>query len=435
LAAGKPQAASAASGGPDGWRLPWRIKVPERDELIAYAVATLAMGLVLGLAIGPGLGGADRILPIISPPVAAVPTLPQEEGEADLPTALPPLGAPAGSETSVIPAASPSPAPVVVAAAPATPAPVEVPPPAAEPPPAVAPPPPAPAPTPVPPPDDGGSDALTLKGTVLAQAGTGRAYSMADTSGNLLTVFSAEPADPGYVVSVPVEPLANGTFGEDGLRQAVNIRKRTSVKGMVSWVDPVTRILVLSNRGASLPLDASSVLDPQQPPPEPGAWVETELLIEEVPEVSASKLPARDAPGSRADSGPAEVPPAGEPAADDPADDPPVESLDPASLNLKIESLTPLGEQSETIELSGKVETVDPELGLITISVDSLGLLSGVVEVSLPPRFPADRVQPGRFYSATVRVLPDGSFRLTGFSPAFNRKAADDRSEAFGEQR
>ncbi len=423
MAAGKPQAASSASGGLAGWRLPWRIKVPERDELIAYAVATLAMGLVLGLAIGPGLGGADRILPIISPPVAAVPTLPQEEGEADLPTALPPLGAPAGSETTVIPAASPTPAPVVVAAAPATPAPVEVPPPAAEPPPAVAPPPPAPAPTPVPPPDDGGSDALTLKGTVLAQAGTGRAYSMADTSGNLLTVFSAEPADPGYVVSVPVEPLANGTFGEDGLRQAVNIRKRTTVKGMVSWVDPVTGVLVLSNRGVSLPLDASGVLDPQQPPPEPGAWVETDLLIEEVPEVSTSALSGRAGPGPLADPDP------------DPAVIPPAETFDPSSLNLKIESLTPLGEQSDTIELSGRVETVDPDLGVITISVDSLGLLSGVVEISLPERFPSDLVKPGRYYSTTVRVLPDGTFRLTGFSPAFNRKAADDRSEAFGEQR
>jgi hypothetical protein len=398
--------------------------VPERDELIAYGVATLAMGLVLGLAIGPGLGGADRILPIISPPVAAVPTLPQEEGESDLPTALPPLGAPAGSETTVVPASSPAPAPVAAApvAVPA-PAPVEPAPPVVEPPPADTAPPPAPPPAPVPPPDDGGSDALTLKGTVLAQAGTGRAYSMADTSGNLLTVFSAEPAEPGYVVSVPVEPLANGTFGEDGLRQAVNIRRRTTVKGMVSWVDPVTGILVLSNRGVSLPLDASGVLDPQQPPPEAGAWVETELVIEEIPDVSASKPSTRQVQGSEADP------------AQDPAEDPLADAVDPPSLNLRIESLNPLGEQSDTIELSGRVETVEPEPGLITISVDSLGLLSGVIRISLPERFPSDLVKPGRYYSATVRVMPDGSFRLTGFSPAFNRKAADDRSEAFGEQR
>jgi hypothetical protein len=399
-------------------RLPWRIKVPARDELIAYAVATLAMGLVLGLAIGPGLGGADRILPIISPPVAAVPALPQEEGEVDLPTALPPLGAPAGSETTVIPAPA-QPAPVAVLAPAPAPAPV----PDVAPPPAPVPAPaepstPAPPPAPVPPPEDGDDDALTLKGTVLAQSGTGRSYSMADTSGNLLTVFSAEPAEPGYVVSVPVVPLANGTFGEDGLRQALSLRTRTTVKGMVSWIDPVTGVLVLSNRGVSLPLNASGVLDPQLPPPEPGAWVETELMIEEVPEVSASE---RSTDGDPPEGGP--------------VDEPPGEALDPSSLNLRIESLTPLGEQSDTIELSGKVETVDLELALIRISVDSLGLLSGVIEVGVPDRFPAERVQVGRFYSATVRVLPDGSFRLTGFSPAFNRKAADDSSEVFGEQR
>jgi hypothetical protein len=390
------------------WRLPWKVKVPERDELIAYALATLAMGLVLGLAIGPGLGGADRLLPILSPPVAAVPALPEEDSGADLPTTLPPLGAPAGSEAKVLPQASPVPAPppapvtVATATAPAPAAPVPLPDEPPEPPPAPAP---APDPVPVPPPGPGDEEALTLKGTVLAQAATGRSYSIADSFGNLATVYSAEPADPGLVVSVPVEPLSNGTFGEDGLRQAVNLRSRASVKGMVSWVDPVAGILVLSNRGASLPLDASQVLLPETELPVPGAWVEAGVAIESVPIGQAST-----------------------------ETDPPPTDEQPR-FGLTLEKLTPLDEQAISIELSGRVEEVDPDLGLIRISADSLGLLPDLLELSVPPRFGLERVRTGRFYSATVRVLEDGTLRLSGFSPAFNRKAADDPSEAFGEQR
>ena len=77
-------------------RLPFRLKVPERNELIAYALATLAMGLMVGLAIGPMVNGAAKIVPIIIAPLPGG----EEETEVTGTVAdVPALQSPAGSDS------------------------------------------------------------------------------------------------------------------------------------------------------------------------------------------------------------------------------------------------------------------------------------------------------------------------------------------------
>jgi hypothetical protein len=250
------------------------------------ALATLAIGLVLGLAIGPGLGDAGRVLPIISPPLAQVPTDPNVSDDGESETALPVLAAPAGSDSGGGAPAPASPAPTVVAtpiAPDPAPEPVPVDPPAA----------PAPEPpdTSEPPPTPSTEpEGLPVAGTVLASSVNGKSFSLAENTGNLQTVYSDFPPEPGERISTTVLPLVNGTFSEYGGRRTLASRERATVRGMVSYVDPELGVLVLSNRGTSLPLDGSAISDQLLPPQDPndpealpplagGDWIEVRLVV------------------------------------------------------------------------------------------------------------------------------------------------------------
>jgi len=421
----------AAGGPPSGrWRLPVRIRVPERDELLAMALATLAVGLVLGLAIGPGLGSAGRILPIISPPLAQIPTSPEvSDGGGGQESTLPVLSAPAGSESTPAPApALPAPVPVTVAATPVTPdaAPDPVP----EEPPATAPrvpqDPSNPGPDPEPAPEG-----LPVAGTVLAASVNGRSFSLADQSGDLQTIFSDFSPKPGTRIATTVIPLANGTFAEFGGRRNVATRGRVAVRGMVSYIDAELGVLVISNRGTSLPLDGSGVSDELLPPqdsedpdtPLPlgyGDWVRVKLALV-TPETAQSSVSRRTSVAALESSSESL----------DQETDPVVERPD---FGLRIEALERLDETATRIELTGRLIRMDRVAGRLTLSADSVGLLERSIEITTPSTFSFSGVRRGRVYSATVRRTASGELRLTGFSPGYSERAADDRSVVFGEQ-
>jgi hypothetical protein len=405
-----------------------RIRVPERDELLAMALATLAVGLVLGLAIGPGLGNAGRVLPLISPPLAQLPALPDEADDSDATASLPALSAPAGSEIPVAGPTPPAAAPVTVIAA----APV-----AGEAPTGPVPDNPAPAPAPAalaPEPREPSAPApqgLQVTGTVLASSVNGKSFALADRSGNLQTVFSDFPPEPGERISTTVLPLVNGTFSEYGGRRSIGTRQRASVRGMISYIDRELDVIVLSNRGTSLPLDGSAVsgellpadpVDPDASPPlADGDWVEVDLrLAEDPPVMAASEIPAR--PGSSRAA-----------VASSAVEDATMPAADPA-LGLQIEALERLDETATSIELTGRLLELDRKTGRLLMSADSVGLLDRTIEISTPGGFDSTGVTTGRVYSATVRRTATGELRLTGFSPGYSVRAADDPTEVFGEQ-
>lgn len=408
-------------GAPNGgWKLPIRVRVPERDELLAMSLATLAVGLILGLAIGPGLGNAGRVLPIISPQLAQIPITPEVSDESSPESSLPVLAAPAGSDSATVQGA---PAPVALASVPDAPsAPVE---PAPEVPAAT--PPAVPAePEDAAPPPDPVPQGLPVAGTVLAASVNNKSYSLADSSGNLQTIFSDFAPEPGERISTTVLPLVNGTFSEYGGRRNLATRERATVRGMVSFIDAELGVLVLSSRGTSLPLDGSAVSDELLPPLEPndpeappplgdGDWVEVKLVFED-PEPAQTSASGRTATAAeRLDA-------AGDPVAE------------PPDLNLRIETLERLEETATRIELTGKLLELDRKAGRLVMSADSVGLLEGSIEITTPTGFDFGGVKVGRVYSATVRLTASGVFRLTGFSPGYSGKAADDRTEVYGEQ-
>jgi|GEM_PF-1252535 len=420
---------SPAAGGPPvgGWRLPVRIRVPERDELLAMALATLAVGLVLGLAIGPGLGTAGRVLPVISAPLAQLPITPEVSDESSPETTLPVLAAPAGSDPGAAPIPL-APAPVTLAAVPVTP----------EAPPDPAPASPSPSSSPAPPdtPDPAPPavpDGLPISGTVLASSVNGKSFSVADSSGNLQTVFSDFPPEPGARISTTVLPLVNGTFSEYGGRRTLATRERATVRGMISYVDAELGVLVLSNRGTSLPLDGSAVANELVPPSNPvdpealpplgdGDWVKVSLVL-----VDPELKQASENRGAFAAAADLEPSPEKLNADPDPATGRP-------DFGLRIESLERLDETATRIELTGKLLTLDRRAGRLLMSADSVGLLDRTIEITTPSGFDFSGVKKGRVYSATVRLTAAGELRLTGFSPGYSGRAADDRTEVFGEQ-
>ncbi|MGK2933351.1 MAG: hypothetical protein ACSLFD_11425, partial [Solirubrobacterales bacterium] len=83
------------------WKLPVRVPVPNRDNLIAMGLMALAFGLMVGVALGPALGDSSNAGATAVPGVAAaVPETPLADEVAETGTEVPALGAPAGSEDS-----------------------------------------------------------------------------------------------------------------------------------------------------------------------------------------------------------------------------------------------------------------------------------------------------------------------------------------------
>lgn len=372
------------------FRLPFRVKVPERDELIAFALATLAVGLMVGLAIGPMVNGAARIIPVIIPGPAV------DDGtvEGETVAAAPPLGSPAGSDLAG--GAGPDdgstlvsdPIGEPVAAAVEEPdEPVSAPEPTnnSEPAPRGENPPETPRPEP---------EGALLSGTVLANAPSSRTYWLS-ADGELTTVFAATVPDPGLTVSTRVTPLSNGTLAQSGQRSAVDITKESTLKAVVSYLDPVAGIVVLSSRGGSLPV---ATTDPAVlAGAELGNRIEATLNLE-VPDPENYNETA--------------------------------EPTDPGSLAIRLMGVRQL-RRSVPVELTGSVLRADETSGTLTITADSTGILGSKIELGLPEGFPFGIVTAGRMYSVTATSTADG-LRVVGLSAASGKAAADDPARAFG---
>jgi hypothetical protein len=383
-------------------RLPVRIEVPGRDELIAAGLATLAMGLVLGLAIGPGGAGPGSLLPAYAGPLAATAPLIGEDGDG---SSLPTLGSPAGGTSSggggggapLVAAVAP---PAVVDSGSTVPTPVA--PPIDD--------------TPVTPAGNGGggggggsgggddgedeAEGLPLTATVVGVSVTGRSYSVADDSGNLFTVYANGVPAVGDRVETGILPLSNGTFEEVDQRRSRGQRTEAKIRGVVSFIDRGVGVMVVSSRGVSVPIDL-------QPEPAPDLEdQELEVGYDATVDVQVIEPPL-------------------------PPEDPDAPLLSNRRLRVIAAEATP--NPSAAIELTGLVRTVSAGDRTVEVSADSDGLLEAIVTVVAPTSLDLKLLKTGRAYSLTARRTATGELRLTGLSPAFSKKAAGDRKAAFGE--
>lgn len=376
----------------NSWRLPVRIPVPNRDNLIAMGLMALAFGLMVGVAIGPALGAFSNASPsIVVPGAATVAEPPAEETAPAEETTSVALSAPAGSET-VTTAMNTNPGSDPVAETPAD-TPTYVP---------TEPEPETPGPNDQLDSDDtedGGdqvvdSDLIELSGVVVGVGSGGRSYTIADSSGNQLAVHSEAP--PVVAAGLVAQTLAlnNGTFAEEETPVTKGLRKKSKLRGTISWIDPLSGIAVLSSRGSSVAVNLAGISADLMPELVVGSSVDAVVTVAE-----------------------------------------PVLMEDGVTMTtgLTATSAETYGDPLSSWELNGKVETVDAETRMLTIAADSSGLVPATVTVNLPKAFDPELALPGKTYSLSVEINgKTGRLLLTGLSADYSRKSADDAELAFG---
>lgn len=373
------------------WRLPVRIPVPNRDNLMAMGLMALSLGLMVGVAIGPALGAAGNavagVIAPASPPAASEPILDSTTSDVQLGS---PAGSDSGNSTTVADTSgSPDEAdssatsdvsepepeyPVEEPPADETPVKEETP---DEPDDAEEPPP-----------------GIELKGAVLAVDPAGTGYDIADASGNVLALHATKPPAAGDKVVTRVDPLANGTFAEVAKRKAAGRAVQSKLRGTVTWLDPDAKIAVLSSRGSSLAVDIAAVAEPATP-------LQVGSSVESVVSVGAPVVP---------------------------------EDGSPTKPGLVAKKFEVSGEPLESLDLNGVISATGGGSSgrQLTVAADSGGVTTGQIVVEAPKDFDPSIVTLGKVHNLSVTRDAKGILKLTGLSPDYNKKVAADSAAAFG---
>lgn len=376
------------------WRLPVRIPVPNRDNLIAMGLMALAFGLMVGVAIGPALGAASNaVAGVVAPLAAAPPAEPETDTVTDDSPEGVELGSPAGSESgdSTTVADNPDSAdgfsdssdgdtsdpyvdsPDVEEPADETPAKIET------------------------DPDDGEQEetpeGTELKGAVIGVDPDDGGYDVADSSGNVLALHSTDSPAIGEGVVTRIESLANGTFAEVGEPKAAGLKTKSKLRGTITWIDPATKLATVSSRGSSLAVDLSATAEDEIQKLESGSPVEAVVLLGE-PVVSEDGLETR--PG------------------------------------LAVESVESTDDPLESFDLNGQVTVTPGTDRQITVTADGAGLIPAELTIDTPEEFDPGLVKDGKTYNLSVERDSAGGLTLIGLSADYNAKVAADPAAAFG---
>ncbi|MBN8866229.1 MAG: hypothetical protein J0H98_01625 [Solirubrobacterales bacterium] len=378
------------------WRLPVRYKVPPRNDLIAFALMALAFGLMVGLAIAPGWGNADPTGPVVALPAQEATTA--DSGDTAVPLVAADLQPPAGAEPSDAsggpdPSSTPSGTPVSDPGPDTSgdPAPSDPAPPADDD---------YKDPPEKDPPADESDDGPALIATVVGADPAG--YAVADPNGNLLYIH--HPLDglsapkPGRKVGTGIDPLANGTFVQNGGLENQGPIARTKLTGTVSWIDREDGVITVSARGVSLALRSTAASQTGAEAPTLGSLV-TGTLVFGAAEAASTPDETEEEPLT--------VP------------------------ALEIKSLEVLGSPQTQVDLAGPVEW-DPAARVLAIDADGFGTLNRQVEVAVPKKLALKKIQNGQSYAISAEIGSDGTLTLVGLSANFSREAAADPAQAFG---
>jgi hypothetical protein len=355
--------------------------VTDRRWAAPLSAAALGFGVFAGVAIGPGTAGslatgAQQIIQIPGP-VGADGRSGGGGGVASTGSATPTLGGETGGGFEE---ALPSSAPLV-------PAPIEPSPPATEPAP-------KPAPTEEEPVEEE-PEGQMFEGTVVQANTAAGSYAIAIKGGELISVHAAELPEPGARLSVPLRPLANGTYAEaDELEAEKKRATEVAFGGTVTFADPnpAAPAYVVSGRGSSLLVH-----------------------VEPDPSGAAPSLPAI---GSLV-AVTAKIEPPAEPKAGSTL----VQS------KLEVESVPP----STYLELAGIAKEFQPETSQLLFSADWAGESESSLTLAVPAEIDATKLEAGDSYLATAEIAADGSLTLKGIASDERSRGADDPAGAQGD--
>jgi hypothetical protein len=400
-----------SKAGAGGYRrlLRWAaLPITNRRWAAPLSAVALGFGLFVGVAIGPGASGT------LATNAAQVIVIPGFSGGAE--EVANDGGGPGGSSAVASPAAAPSPSPPPEPSL-VGPAPIE--PIASE----------APAPA-EPGSDETGSvpqpeeeeeeepEEQSLAGVVVHVNLAAGSYTLAEAGGTLNAVHAAEPPPPGAKVKVPVRLLANGTFAEAGKAVRSGSRRRTTLKGIVTYLDPTPTApaYAVSKRGVSLLVHVH---------PDPAGAAPTLPALGDFASVTVD---------IERPQAPAEPPPA-EPVATEPAPATPVTcAADPAQPLPAIAPKAVLWQHEESAEgapftyadFAGIVVAVCPETGQLAISADDIREGLHDVVFTVPAAIDTSKLKIGQSVTATATFGDDGSLTLAGIASDELAKGADD---------
>jgi hypothetical protein len=261
-----------------------------------------------------------------------------------------------------------------------------------------------------------------LRGLVVHLNKAAGSYVLAEAGGEVAAIHAPTAPQAGTEVEVPVQPLANGTYGEAGKRLRLAQEKmRATISGIVTYVDatPTAPLYTLSKRGASMLVhvrpDPSGIAPPL---PQLGAFATVKV------EIGKPETPIEP---------PAPVPPPASPPA----------SCAPApnqALSIPAAPATVLWQRRFETEgapftygdFAGVVTAVCPESGQLLLSADDARETSRNLLFVLPvdeddtDQVDLTRLSVGSSVLTTATIGATGELSLTGLADDEHRKKADE---------
>ena len=285
---------------------------------------------------------------------------------------------------------------------------------------------PSPSPLDSPPVEEPKSSKQLLTGVVVHVNPAAGSYTLAEAKGALDVVHAGKLPRPTTKLSVPLRPLANGTFAEAGKRKRAGTQARANLEGIVTYVDetPDAAAYTVSKRGVSVLVHVHS--DPTGAPQLPalGALARVAVDVEEPP--AASESPPAD-PG-------AEAPPeATQPGCAPDPTSPPPSAIEPAAV-LWQRHLDVDGAPLAYGDFEGIVTAVCPESGQLLVSADDVR--ESEADLLFEPSeegIDLTRLRIGDSILATATIGAAGELSLAGLAGDEHMKGADDAEALQGD--
>jgi hypothetical protein len=251
----------------------------------------------------------------------------------------------------------------------------------------------------------------SFEGTVAYASPAAGSYAIAIKGGELLSVHAAELPELGTKLSVPLDELANGTYGEAGDPEAVGKRASdVTFAGSVTFAnpDPAAPVYAVSGRGASLLVHVE---------PDPAGAVPTLPAVGSYATVTAKiEEPAGLPPSETEEPQPAET-----------------GKSKPESILVQHKIAVDPGPPSSYLEMAVIVKEILPGAGELLLSADSAGEGESSLTLAVPAEIDATKLELGDSYLTTAEVEADGSLLLRGIVSDERRKGADDARSAQGD--
>jgi len=271
-------------------------------------------------------------------------------------------------------------------------------------------------PAPEPEADEGETEAVALKGTVVRANPEAGSYTLAAPSGELVSVHAPKLPRAGTKLALEATPLPNNTFAEAS-REKAGAAAGASFSGVVTWVDPdpADPAYTVSGRGSSLLVHA----DPANLAglPALGAYAKVGVAIEPLP------APAEPAPTL--------VPPPTPPSC---APDPSL-ALPPAPATRLVETKLELeaSDPATYVDLAGVVTALCPASGQVLVSADDLRESGADLTLTVPAKIKTAKLKLGDSLLATAEVDAAGALTLAGLASDEGLKGAADQHSAQGD--